>query len=302
MSTKRRPIIFAIEALVLCLAAANAGASSLTLTAGTCADGDCGIGIPAASGGAVIPGATGIGAAVSRNFTEPGIEFDAMMNAVGAEDYGVFRGSASVNVFGVADSASAGDGYGVEVEGTDTEKWTITGGTGAGYLDLSWTIHGSGSLPAAEVGGTASAFLFILASANGFTQATGDVVASGVYTGQGSLIPFQFGVPFTITFTNNVEANFGVIDTSQGLAGSASASFADTSTLTGATITDAFGNPITGAIIMSDAGIEFPLTPPVETATPEPSSLALVLMVIAAAGLVLNWKRRAAAMSGRSED
>src|SRR5579872_1159697 len=268
---------------ILLLGGINARASTLVLDAVACVDGSCFAGSPAASAGDVIPGATGVGAGVTRHQTEPGAIFDAFMNAVGAEDYGVFRASASVNVFGEANSASYGEGYGAAVQGTDTQQWTITGGTGSGYLTLAWTISGSGSQPAAEVGGNASAFLSILASANGSSEGTGDVVTSGVYPGLGGRIPFQFGVPFAITFFNDVEATFAVIDTSQGLNGSASASFADTATLTGATITDQFGNPIPGAQIMSDAGLQFPLNPPVET--PEPGSLVLVLSALAAAGL-----------------
>lgn len=86
-----------------------------------------------------------------------------------------------------------------------------------------------------------------------------------------------------------------MIDASLGLGGSASAGFADTSTLTGATITDVFGNPIVGASIFSDAGIQFPLTPPVETVTPEPSSLTLVMVAMAAVGLARCWSHRARA-------
>ncbi|HTR38378.1 MAG TPA: PEP-CTERM sorting domain-containing protein [Bryobacteraceae bacterium] len=295
MSTKHRPIMFVVGAFVLFLGAAPARASTLTLGAVACVDGSCLTGTPAASGGDVIPGATGIGVGVVRHQTEPGVDFDAFMNAIGAENYGVFRAGASASVSGEANSASPGEGYGAAVTGTDVEEWTITGGTGTAYLDLAWTISGSGSRPAAELGGTASAFLSILASANGESQGTGDVTTSGVYAGLGSLIPFQFDVPFTITFNNEVSAGFTVTDASLGLNGSASAGFTDTSTLTGATITDALGNPITGATILSDAGIEFPLTPPVETATPEPSSLTLVILAIAAAGLVQRWRRRAAA-------
>lgn len=294
MNPKHRRVVFVVEVLILLLGASNLGAETLVLGAVACFDDSCGAGTPAASGGAVIPGATGIGVGLTRHVNEPGVIFDVFMNAVGAEDYGVFRASASVNAFGEANSAQSGESFGAAVEGTDTEQWTITGGTGAGFLELAWTISGSGSRPAAELGGTASAFLLILATANGESQSI-DVTAPGVYQGAGSLIPFQFNVPFTITFNNEVSAGFGVTDTSQGLNGSASASFSDTSTLTGVTITDILGNPVSGAKIMSDAGIQFPLTPPVETATPEPRSLPLVLAAMASAGLARRWRRQVAA-------
>lgn len=102
MTIKHRRILFVVEVFVLLLVAANARASTLSLDAVACADGSCSTGTPAASGGDVIPGATGIGAGVVRHQTEPGVTFDAFMNAIGAEDHGVFRGSASVNVFGEA--------------------------------------------------------------------------------------------------------------------------------------------------------------------------------------------------------
>jgi len=270
---------------MLILGGANARAATLTLGAIACAEGGCLEGIPAASGGDVIPGATGIGEGVTRHLTEPGALFDAFMGAAGAEDFGVFHASASVNVFGEAHSASYGEGYGAAVVGTDTEVWTITGGTGSAFLELSWTINGSGSQPAAVVGGETEAFLSILASANGCAQTTGHVTTSGVYSAVGCLIPFQFNVPFTIVFDNEVSAGFTVIDSSLGLNGSASASFADTSTVTGAAITDTLGNPIPGTSIVSDAGIQFPLAPPVESPTPEPGSFILVTIAMVAAGM-----------------
>ena len=291
MSSKYRRAVFVMGAFILVLGTQTVRADMLILGAVACVDGSCLSGTRSASGGDVIPGATGIGVGVTRNQTEPGVTFDASLGAQGAEDYGIFRATASVNVFGEANSASYGESYGAGVQGTDTEQWTITGGTGSGYLLLSWTISGSGSQPAAVLGGETDAFLSVLASANGFSEGTGQVTTPGVYPGLGDLIAFQFGTPFTIIFNNSVSAGFTVIDASQGLAGSASAGFSDTSTLTGVTITDSLGNPVSGATIISDTGIHFPLTPPDEVATPEPSSLMLVLMVMAAAGLIRSSKR-----------
>lgn len=120
MSPKHRQVVFVVEALILLLGASKAGADTLVLGAVACVDGSCLAGTPAALGGDVIPGATGIGVGVSRHQTEPGATFDSFMNALGAEDYGVFRASASVNAFGEANSASSGESYGAGVEGTDT--------------------------------------------------------------------------------------------------------------------------------------------------------------------------------------
>ena len=52
------------------------------------------------------------------------------MSAAGAINYGVFHGAASVDVNGPPDSGTNGDG--AEVQGIDTELWTITGGTEQG--------------------------------------------------------------------------------------------------------------------------------------------------------------------------
>lgn len=276
-------------ALVLLLGAAHTNASTLALTAGACAFGDCGIGIPAVVGGSGIPGATGVGSTIARQVVITDVpEFRASMSASGAINYGVFRGDASVSVNGPSNGASNGDGFGAEAQGTDTELWTITGGTGTGHLALSWTITGNDS-PQVAVGGSVDAFLTMLATANGSALSTGDVTTGGVYPGLGGFggfLTFQFGVPFTIQFTDTVQADYEVTDTSQGTIGSASANFADTAILTGAVITDAFGNPVTGALITSDAGVQFPLTPTDgTTTTPEPSSLALAMTALVAVGL-----------------
>jgi len=263
--------------------ATTASADTLTVASGTCFDGDCGPGSPPSGAGGIFPGATGIGSGATRHISDPlpgttGPALNVFMSASATEDFGIFRGDASMNAFGDSFGALAGDGWAASAGGTDTETWTITGGTGTGHVTLSWTVTGSASpLTTADVGGVSSTNFFVNAEVNGFTESTGNVTKSGVYS-FGDPLPFQFNVPFTIVFTNQVAASFNVTDGSKGIIGSATADFSDTSTLTGALITDAFGNPVPDAIITSDAGIRFPLTPPVESAVPEPGSLLSVLV------------------------
>jgi PEP-CTERM motif len=258
-------------AWVLSMGTRNTNAATLTISSGACAFGDCLAGTSEVTRQVVITDVP---------------EFFASMSAGGTIDYGVFHGDASVNVNGPPDSGTNGDGFGAVVEGIDTESWTITGGTGTGQLALAWTITGSSS-PEVAVGGSTDAFLSILAIANGSALSTGDVTTSGVYPGLGGFLTFQFGVPFTIQFTDTVQADYAVTDDSQGTIGSASADFSNTAILTGVIITDAFGNPVPGALITSDSGVHFPLTSSDggSTSTPEPGSLALVMTALAAVGV-----------------
>jgi PEP-CTERM motif len=261
-------------AWVLSIGTRNINAATLTISSGACAFGDCLAG----------------GSSVARQVVITDVpEFSGSMSAAGTINYGVFHGAASVDVNGPPDSGTNGDGFGAEVQGIDTELWTITGGTGTGQLALAWTITGASS-PEVAVGGVTDAFLTILATANGGALSTGDVTTSGVYPGQGGIggfLSFQFGVPFTIRFTDTVQADYSVTDDSQGTIGSAAADFSNTAILTGVTITDAFGNPVPGALITSDAGVQFPLpsSDGGSTSTPEPGSLALVMAALVAVGV-----------------
>src|SRR5579863_5801893 len=269
----------------------TAAAGTLTIASGTCIDGACGPGSPASGAEGIFPGATGIGSGATGHVSQPppgfpGAPLTVFMSAAAAEDFGVFRGNAGLNAFGDPFSALPGDGWSAAGGGTDTETWTITGGTGTGHLTLSWTVTGSASPNiSADVGGFSSTNFFVNAEVNGFTETTGNVTKSGTYR-FGAPFTFQFNDPFTIVFTYQVGVSVNGTDGSKGIEGSATSNFSDTSTLTGALVTDASGNPVPNAIITSDAGIQFPLTPPVETATPEPASFSSTLAGMGAIWIV----------------
>lgn len=221
-------------------------------------------------------------------------------------DYGVFKGSADISLYKTASALPRNLNLDSVARGSATDTWLITGGTGIGYLQLTWSVDGtsssfSQSTNGPRSGGTyADAYLQMDAHISATTfgnvtlpteLTTGPVRESGTDLMPGRAA-FYFDRPINVVFTGTVIAMLGTNAQFAGayFSGEAHADFSHTALLTGVEVYDASGVLLRNAAISAESGTMYPLA-----AVPEASSAAMLLLGICTLGA---WARRPSTRSG----
>lgn len=206
-----------------------------------------------------------------------------------------FQANGSANGFNDVIPISAGGG----VQYSDT--LVINGGTGQGTAVFPWRVDGIATVEGVP-GAAGATFVMgcqlipVGSITGGVGCATGgaDIFSSSTtYDEVWNLtVPFTFGVSYVLNMNAGGSAGVGVIN------GSASviADFSRTGTLGAARVFDSFGNPVPGATITAESGLDY-FNPQVSAEVPEPGSYSLLLCGIVA----LYVGRRQTASQQRTE-
>jgi hypothetical protein len=245
-------------------------------------------------------GYSGEGRGINSPFSMNGAGDTFEGYAVAFQDYGVFHGATHVLAQVLDPIHTLGNGgFSAVAGGSVTENWFIPGPVGqSGRVKPQFTVSGGTASSASTWPGVVvDSELYIVASVSGvFAGGSGTIHQAGTYElsdgGLGLLFPFN--TPFSVTIStvvgsgaswdpNNPPPSFGQEST---------ASFLDTSILTGATFTDAFGRPLSGDFaINGEQGRIYPLASgPASSdgsSVPEPSALWPI-----SAGLLLLVRNR----------
>jgi hypothetical protein len=240
------------------------------------------------SGGGVIMGGSGVGRGINVPFTVDSYNSEFSATAAALQDYGVFKGYAAVHVVDQHPDIFGGV-YRAQAIGEQDETWTITGGTGLGYLNLAFGVTGSAHTNVFVSGGNGTeggdAYLvisiYMATSGEPSQSATTDLIRTGgTYAarpaGSGDLT-FIFGVPFQLKVSSIVSAGGGYdrFNPPDFFGVDSTAAFHHTSVLSGVGVKDAFGNPV-DFTLTTDSGTRYPISAPIDaSAVPEPGTLAL---------------------------
>jgi hypothetical protein len=251
-------------------------------------------------GSASFGGYGGEGRGINSPFSMNGSGDSFEAYAVAFQDYGVFHGATHVlaQVLSPA-STLGGGGFSAVASGSVTENWFIPGPVGqSGRVKPQYTVSGgTGSSASTWPGVIVDSELYIVASVSGvFAGGAANIRQAGTYElsdgGLGLLFPFN--TPFSVTILTVVGsgASWDPNNPPPTFAQESTANFLDTSILTGATFTDAFGRPISGDFaINGEQGRIYPLSAGPSSAggstVPEPSTLWSI-----SAGLLLLFRNR----------
>jgi len=205
--------------------------------------------------------------------------------------YGIFKGSADASVYAPGPNTPQIEmafNLSSVATGRSDDTWVISGGTGKGYLQFTWTIDGSTSSFSSSA--TASpgslyddAYLTLVAQVDartGFssypvsTRSESGAIHGGSSTYETDKLPFYFDQPLDIFFIGQVWATLGSYGQFPGprfYSGEAHADFSHTAILSGIQAYDAGGNLLSNVTISAESG-----TPYAVTSVPEPGSAALL--------------------------
>jgi len=237
---------------------------------------------------AIIPGGSGVGSGLDAARTFP--TFNYGVHVAVLQDYGVFRGEASVSA-GRTNPGADFEFWQLFGEGQFKETLTIPAPAGVangsvGNLMLGWDI--TGAIRASD-GGSASLSISARTSAP-LPNSSSNIPAffgSGHYE-LASSIPFFFGTPFELTVDSSVFAGIGYdyrfTTPSLQFSATAEAGFLHTAVLSTAAVSDAAGTPVPDFTITTASGRAFPV------AVPEPGTLALACWAPLLVGIY--WRRR----------
>lgn len=251
---------------------------------------NCVVGDKTGSGGAIIPGGSGAGSGVNAPYKQDNYGGDFAAYAVVLQDYGVFKGAAYVEAHDPSPSIFGGT-YFARAVGTAVDTMTITGGSGTGSLQMTWTVTGgtvASSHASASMGISVSSSGAAGSGLDGFGS-TGPIYGGGTYSLTNGL-PFVFGSPLTLTTSSTVNANAGYdrYNPPATFSGTATASFDHTAILTGIEAFDQYGDPIKNLSITSESGTHYPIAN--VAAVPLPA--AAWLLISGLSGLTLTSLRR----------
>jgi hypothetical protein len=208
-------------------------------------------------------------------------------------DYGVFKGSADIALYSTASALPRNLNLDSVATGSASDTWLITGGTGIGYMQLTWSVDGTASSFSQSSNGTSGVGTYSDAyfsmdahiSATTFGSvtlptelSTGAVRESGTYQMPGRAA-FNFDRPINVVFFGSVVAMLGTNAqfASASFSGEAHADFSHTARLTGVEIYDASGLLLRDAVISAESGTLYPLA-----AVPEVPGAAMMLLGIGA--------------------
>jgi hypothetical protein len=240
---------------------------------------------PGRSGAEVFPGGSGAGSEFLAN------DSDALHHEVifaGAyQNWGIFGGDAGVDIR--ADLGNFAEGWRADAQGVSVEDWTITGGTGVGFLKLGFQLTGSITSGSSLGDQFAGATISISVQTNAFPpggqgqaggMSAGGFHGNGLYETDfnwGGPLAFTFGIPVTVRITSTIDAFTS--GNTNGFTGTAVADFAHTSTLSHIGVTDLFGNPVSNFEITASSGTQYDANgvhfSDTNGAVPEPSAIVL---------------------------
>ena len=254
-------------------------------------------------GGVIIPGGSGVGSGFYVPFylnPNNGAEFSATAEAL--QDYGVFRGYASIHTK-LSFANIYGGVYRAQAAGDMADTWTFTNGVGTGLLNLAFTIDGVTTASSVAVGGqgnqpaVADLSISLRASANGRSQTTSTccVTSAGTYTltpGTPGGIAFTYGEPFDVRLVTVVAAygGFDRLNAPSFYQLDATAAFQHTAVLSGIFVTDLLGNPVDNFVLTAASGTQYPLA--VQSPVPLPPSFVLLLGGLGVVGIAVRQRRR----------
>ncbi|MHB8472642.1 MAG: VPLPA-CTERM sorting domain-containing protein [Gammaproteobacteria bacterium] len=250
---------------------------------------NCWVGNRTGDGVGIAFGGSGAGSSIDAPYSQDAQGRVFAASAQVLQDYGVFRGRAFVEATDPSPSIFKGTYFGRAV-GTAIDTLTITGGSGVGSLQMTWTVTGS---TAASSGASASMGISVSSSSTagsgfGSTLIYGGGTYNMIYDHNG--LPFVFGAPLTLNTMSTVNANAGYdrYNLPATFSGTATASFDHTAILTGIEAFDQYGDPIKNLSITSASGTHYPIAN--VAAVPLPA--AAWLLISGLSGLTLTSVRR----------